>query len=222
MSDSANRISNSVGKPDKTDSDSEQTPLLDEKPVDVGDDVYNARNQESSALGQTLASAAHLANLLPTGTLLLFQVLCPLVSNNGHCDATYRYMTAILLAVCGLSGFLLNFTDSFKGSDGKVIYGVVTPRGFKTFEYVRPGVGPADPGMYKLRAMDFVHAFLSLLVFAAVALYNKNVVGCFYPSLEEEKKEVLDVLPVAIGLVCSLLFVALPTTRHGIGYPVSK
>ncbi|KAH9294862.1 hypothetical protein KI387_038450, partial [Taxus chinensis] len=47
-------------------------------------------------------------------------------------------------------------------------------------------------------------------------LYDKSVLGFFYPLLEEETKEVLDVLLVAIGLVYSQLFVRL----HGIGYPV--
>jgi hypothetical protein len=32
---------------------------------------------------------------------------------------------------------------------------------------------------------------------------------------------VLTVLPIAIGVVGSMLFVTFPTTRHGIGFPLS-
>lgn len=201
--------------------DGQKTPLL---PLDIDSNKpeYGSTRSDSSALTHTLAGAAHLANLLPTGTLLLFQVLCPLVTNNGHCDHARRYMTAILLACCGLSGFLASFTDSFRGSNGKIYYGFATLKGLYTFEYVSPGSGPPDPAEYKLRAVDFVHAFLSLLVFSAIALYDKNVVGCFYPAPEVETEEILGVLPVAIGLVSTMLFVAFPTTRHGVGFPVSN
>ncbi|KAH9326226.1 hypothetical protein KI387_006404, partial [Taxus chinensis] len=201
-----------MAKPTKAYPDSEKTTLLREKPLE-SDNLQRS----NSALTQTLAGAANLANLLPTGTTLLFQVLCPLLSNHGHCDPTRRYMTEILLACCALSGLLASFTDSFRGSDGKIYYGFATLKGFYAFEYVSAGGAVPDPAKYRLRAVDFVHAFLSVLVFAAIALYDKNVVGCFYPAPEEETKELLDVLPVAIGLACSLLFLALPTTRHGVG-----
>ncbi|GLJ06393.1 hypothetical protein SUGI_0038080 [Cryptomeria japonica] len=207
--------------------DDQKTPLV---PIDSDTGPHDDSNKpqnviprsDSSALTQTLAGASHLANLLPTGTLLLFQVLCPMVSNNGHCDHVRRSMTAILLTCCGLSGFLASFTDSFKGSDGKIYYGFATLKGLYTFEYMSPGSGAPDPAKYKLRLVDFMHAFLSVLVFAAIALYDKNVVGCFYPAPKEETEEILGVLPVAIGLVCTTLFVVFPTTRHGIGYPVSN
>ncbi|CAI0385333.1 unnamed protein product [Linum tenue] len=62
---------------------------------------------------------------------------------------------------------------------------------------------------------------MSALVFASVALFDKNVVSCFFPEPTEEVKELLSTLPLGIGLVSSLLFLAFPTKRHGIGTPVS-
>ncbi|GLJ26019.1 hypothetical protein SUGI_0499040 [Cryptomeria japonica] len=182
-------------------------------------DIEQRKSVIQRAIHQTFKSTAHLANLLPTGTVLAFQVLCPLFSNSGHCDAASRLLTEILLLLCGISCFLVSFTDSFKGPDGNIYYGVATPRGLWTFDYV--GGGVVDQGKYRVRFIDFGHAIMSAMVFAAVALLDQNVVNCLYPSAQGETKEVLDVLPVGIGAFASLLFVAFPTTRHGIGFPIT-
>ncbi|CAA0841529.1 Protein of unknown function (DUF679 [Striga hermonthica] len=176
-----------------------------------------------SALSQALQSSAHLANLLPTGTLLAFQLLTPIFTNNGSCDPATRPMTLILLATLALSCFLASFTDSVKAADGRVYYGFATFKGLWLFDYV----GAANSGLardfggYRLGFVDFVHAVLSVLVFGAVAVRDKNVVGCFYPRPGVEAREVLDIGPIGIGLVASLLFVVFPSRRHGIGYPVT-
>ncbi|KAK3184785.1 hypothetical protein Dsin_032071 [Dipteronia sinensis] len=81
--------------------------------------------------------------------------------------------------------------------------------------------GLPDLRKYKIRFMDGVHAIMSVLVFGAVALRDKNVLGCLYPTPKHETQQVLNILPVGIGLICSLLFVAFPTIRHGIGYPIT-
>lgn len=82
--------------------------------------------------------------------------------------------------------------------------------------------GLPDLSKYRLNRMDVVHALLSLSVFVAVALRDKNVVRCFYPMPGNDAQQMLDVVPVAIGFVSSLLFVLFPTKRHGIGYPVTR
>lgn len=176
------------------------------------------------ALSQTLASTANLANLLPTGTLLAFQLLTPVFTNNGACDAVTRSLTLILLLLLAFSCFLSSFTDSFKTPDGRVFYGIATFKGLWLFDYVDESGSAAslpDLSKYKFRFIDGVHAVLSVLVFVAVAMRDKNVVSCFYPQPAREVQEVLDIVPVGIGLICSLLFVVFPTTRHGIGYPVT-
>lgn len=172
-------------------------------------------------VNQTFASTAHLANLLPTGTVLAFQVLSPLFSNNGHCDTATRLMTQILVFLCGISCFLVSFTDSFRAPDGNIYYGIATPRGLWTFDYVGSGNQALEQGKYRLRFVDFAHAFMSVMVFSAIALSDQNVVNCFYPAAQGETKEMLDALPVGIGAISSMLFIAFPTTRHGIGFPVT-
>ncbi|GLT61669.1 hypothetical protein SLA2020_343580 [Shorea laevis] len=174
------------------------------------------------AISQTLTSTANLANLLPTGTLLAFQLLLPIFTNNGACDSATRPMTMVLLLLLALSCFLASFTDSVKASDGQVYYGFATFKGMYLFDYPDPvGSDLPDLSKYRIRLIDGVHAVLSVLVFGAVAFRDKNVVSCFYPLPAKETQEVLDIVPVGIGLICSLLFVVFPTRRHGIGYPVT-
>ncbi|KAF9690295.1 hypothetical protein SADUNF_Sadunf01G0180700 [Salix dunnii] len=174
------------------------------------------------AISQTLTSTANLANLLPTGTLLAFQLLTPLFTNNGACDSATRPMTLILLALLALSCFLASFTDSVKSpTDGRVYYGLASFKGMYLFDCPDPvASGLVDLRRFKMRFVDVVHAVLSVLVFISVALRDKNVSSCFYPVPKHETQEVLAILPVGTGLICSLLFMVFPTTRHGIGYPV--
>ena len=79
-----------------------------------------------------------------------------------------------------------------------------------------------EAAKYRLRLVDFFHAFMSVLVFAAVALFDQNVVKCFYPTLSDEAKDFLMALPTGIGVACSFLFAAFPSKRHGIGFPLSR
>ncbi|XP_077212457.1 protein DMP4-like [Tasmannia lanceolata] len=175
------------------------------------------------AIGQTFKSTAHLANLLPTGTVLAFQLLSPIFTNQGHCDAVSRSMTACLVALCGASCFILSFTDSFRDGSGKVCYGLATFKGLWVIDNdASTCLSTEAAERYRMRFIDFAHAFMSILVFAAIALFDQNVLACFYPFPSEQTKEFLMALPVGIGVICSMLFVAFPTTRHGIGFPLSS
>ncbi|XP_022978764.1 protein DMP4-like [Cucurbita maxima] len=172
------------------------------------------------AISQTFRSTASLANLLPTGTVLAFQLLSPIFNNQGNCDSISRYLTAALLALCGLSCFLQSFTDSFRDSQGNVCYGCATFRGMWIIDGSEE-LPAADAAKYRLRFIDFLHAFMSILVFSAIALFDENVVSCFYPAPSDQAQEILTSLPVGIGVFCSMLFVLFPTRRHGIGFPIS-
>ncbi|PSS04808.1 Dol-P-Glc:Glc(2)Man(9)GlcNAc(2)-PP-Dol alpha-1,2-glucosyltransferase [Actinidia chinensis var. chinensis] len=178
------------------------------------------KNLIQRAISQTFQSTAHLANLLPTGSVLAFQLLSPIFTNQGQCDAVSRSLTSWLIALCGLSCFLLSFTDSFKDQKGNIYYGFATVRGLWVIDgsAILP---PEKAAMYRLKFIDFVHAFMSILVFSAVTLFDQNVLTCFYPMPSEETKEVLTALPVGVGAVCSMLFVVFPTQRHGIGFPLT-
>ncbi|KAG9149592.1 hypothetical protein Leryth_021286 [Lithospermum erythrorhizon] len=178
------------------------------------------KNNIQKAISQTFQSTAHLANLLPTGSVLAFQLLAPIFTNQGQCDTVGRYLTAGLVTFCGLSCFILSFTDSFKDEKGNICYGFATPNGLWIIDgsFSLPAEMAAK---YRLKFIDFMHAFMSILVFAAVALFNQEVVNCFCPSPSDETIELLTALPVGIGVICSMLFVIFPTKRHGIGFPLT-
>ncbi|XP_008811089.2 protein DMP6-like [Phoenix dactylifera] len=193
----------------------EQQPLLASKPSDE-----DRTTMVQQAISQTFKSVAHLANHLPTGTVLAFQVLSPILTNLGRCTDANRTMTACLVVLCGLSCFVLSFTDSFQDKTGKIRYGLATFGGMWIIDGAKP-LPPEIAANYSVKFVDFVHAFMSVLIFAAVALFDKNVVSCFYPVPSEDMEQVLTALPVAIGVFGSAVFVTFPTTRHGIGFPVS-
>ncbi|XP_011027771.1 PREDICTED: uncharacterized protein LOC105127982 [Populus euphratica] len=178
------------------------------------------QNLIQKAISQTFKSTAHLANLLPTGTILAFQLLLPIFSNQGNCDSVSRSMTAGLVALCGLSCFLSSFTDSFRDKNGNVCYGFATFRGLWVIDGSAT-IPPEVAANYRLQFIDFMHALMSILVFAAIALFDQNVVDCFYPSPSTKAQEVLTALPVGIGVFTSMLFLVFPTRRHGIGFPLS-
>jgi hypothetical protein len=178
------------------------------------------QNLIQKAISQTFKSTAHLANLLPTGTILAFQLLLPIFSNQGKCDSVSRSMTAGLVALCGLSCFLSSFTDSFRDKNGNVCYGFATFRGLWVIDGSAT-IPPEVAANYRLQFIDFMHALMSILVFAAIALFDQNVVDCFYPSPSTKEEEVLTALPVGIGVFTSMLFLVFPTRRHGIGFPLS-
>lgn len=173
------------------------------------------------AIRRTFQSVAHLANLLPTGTVLAFQLLSPIFTNLGHCHRASRFMTAGLIALFSASAFLVSFTDSFRDRNGNVCYGFATIEGLWIIDGSAK-VPEEEADKYRLRLIDLVHAFMSFFVFLAVALFDENVVSCFYPEPSDEAREVLTALPVGIGVMCSLLFVVFPTKRHGIGFPLSE
>ncbi|KAG8046298.1 hypothetical protein GUJ93_ZPchr0008g12375 [Zizania palustris] len=188
------------------------------------DDVGNgggAPPPARSRFSQAMATTANLANLLPTGTVMAFQLLAPAFTNNGACDATTALLTRGLLAVLALSCLLASFTDSIRcPADGLVYYGLATPRGLWLLDYPPGSAPPPDTSRYRLTLIDAVHAALSVAVFGVVAARDKNVVSCFWPAPPKGTAEVLSIVPLGVGVMCSLLFVAFPTRRHGIGYPV--
>lgn len=169
---------------------------------------------------KALKGVGNLINLLPTGTVFLFQFLSPVLTNYGHCSTINKYVTGVLLFVCGFSCCFASFTDSFKGSDGRIYYGIATIKGLWVFSGSYSG--STNLSTYKLQLGDFVHAAFSLIVFAAVALLDANTVSCYYSSFESNQKALLMALPPAIGALSSTVFMVFPNKRHGIGYPSSQ
>ncbi|XP_050203285.1 protein DMP8-like [Mercurialis annua] len=175
------------------------------------------RRAVAKGVQNTLSKTSMLVNFLPTGTLLTFEMVLPTVIKNGECSTHVSVlMLLLLLGLCAVSCFFFHFTDSFKGPDGKVYYGFVTPKGLAVF---KPGLGVEVPKdeRYKVGLTDFVHAMMSVMVFAAIALSDHRVTNCLFPGYVEEMTQVMESFPIMVGVVCSGLFLVFPNTRYGIG-----
>lgn len=203
-------------------------PLLQQEQIctsSTGDMTAKQKKPSAQkAVRKTFKGTAQLAKLLPTGTVLTFQVLSPSLTNQGKCDPMGRFLTACLVIFCGLSCYILSFTDSFRDAKGKVRYGLATFQGLCVIDG-KPGeslLSEEAAAKYRLRFVDFVHASMSVLVFVAVAMIDQNLVRCFFPAPTQETKDMLVGLPIGICAVCSVLFVAFPTKRHGVGFPLSR
>lgn len=169
----------------------------------------------------TLASAANLANLLPTGTTLAFQTFAPSFSNNGLCHLSNRYLTAILTFVCAAFCFLSSFTDTFVDSTGKLHYGIATFRGLYIFNFDkrdRDRYEKKELERFRLRFVDFVHAFVSLMLFLIFALSDSDVQSCYLSQVGSDWNPLFMNLPMGAGALSTFLFTIFPTTRRGIGY----
>ncbi|KAJ0013409.1 hypothetical protein Pint_19962 [Pistacia integerrima] len=193
-----------------------------------------------------LATAANLANLLPTGTVLVFQTLSPSFSNNGSCLPANRYLTLSIIVACAVVCFFSSLTDSFIDDNGKLFYGIATFKGFYIFNQddhvhkVNDVEKPDAAGnecnknedaagkecnknedklrKYRIRMKDFVHAFASLLVFLVFATSSTDVQRCFFPHAGANGNTLMMNLPLAVGAFASFLFMIFPTKRRGIGY----
>ncbi|CAN6696169.1 unnamed protein product [Malus baccata var. baccata] len=206
-----------------------QQPLLDNNAGRGGEGSSSTapkpkqpKTPAQKAIRKTFKATAHLSNLLPTGTVLVFQMFSPAFTCQGKCPAILNQtMTLILLTFCSLTCFLLCLTDSLRDERGKVRYGLATFKGLWILDGSKITLSPEQAAKYRLKFIDFFHAFMSILVFAAVAMLDKNVVNCFYPKPSEEARQLLVVFHVGTGIVCSLLFVLFPSRRHGIGFPLS-
>ncbi|CAM8899721.1 hypothetical protein QQ045_010794 [Rhodiola kirilowii] len=187
--------------------------------------IHSNPNSESIPIANhpvhnTLATAANLANLLPTGTVLAFQALTPSFTNNGTCQVSNQYLTATLLLVFSSICFISSFTDSFT-YDGKLHYGIATFKGLYVFDEFNgedANGRQKDLSKYKLRPVDLVHAFMSLIVFLVFGFSSSNVQGCFFPAGGGDLTALTTNLPLGVGVLSSFLFTIFPTTRRGIGY----
>ncbi|XP_050205718.1 protein DMP7 [Mercurialis annua] len=181
-----------------------------------------SKTPTQKAIRKTFKGTTQLSKLLPTGSVLAFQILSPIFTHQGQCHtSTSTTLTLALLTTCAISCFLLCLTDSFRDERGKVRYGMATSKGL----WVIDGsvtLSEDQNENYKMRFIDLLHGFASMLVFGAVALFDKNVVNCFCPTPSDEVKDLLVAVPVGVGVVCSILFLKFPTKRHGIGTPLSR
>nr|pir hypothetical protein F20O9.170 - Arabidopsis thaliana [Arabidopsis thaliana] len=125
---------------------------------------------------KTFKGTAHLSNLLPTGSVMSFQIMCPVLTHQGQCPTiTSRWLTCFLVSLCAISCFLFSFTDSIRDPNGKVRYGLATWSGLLVMDGSIT-LTEEEKEKYKLKILDFIHAIMSMLVFFAVSMFDQNPV----------------------------------------------
>ncbi|KAM1158637.1 hypothetical protein ACFX14_031848 [Malus domestica] len=171
---------------------------------------------------KVLSAAGSLANLLPTGTVLAFQAVTPSLSFNGRCHEFNKYLVAFVILVCSVICFVSSFTDSLKGKDDRVYYGIATSKGLRVFNNSeteeRELLKAEELEKLKVKNRDFLHAFLSVFLFLIFAFSSSEVQGCYFPESRELDYSLATYLPLVAGLLATFLFTMVPTKRRGIGY----
>lgn len=181
-----------------------------------------AGSSSGTTADKVMTSASNLAQLLPTGTVLAYQALSPSFTNHGECTAANQWLTAVLVGVLAAFSLFFSFTDSVVGRDGKLYYGVATPRGFNVFNFS----GEEEERLWalgqlrrlQLRPLDYVHAFFTAVVFLTVAFSDVGLQKCFFSDAGDNTNELLKNLPLGAAFLSSFVFLIFPTTRKGIGY----
>ncbi|KAL5197713.1 hypothetical protein ABZP36_001225 [Zizania latifolia] len=174
-----------------------------------------------------MTTSANLAQLLPTGTVLVYQALAPSFTNHGECTdaASDLYLTIVLVAVLTVSCVFLSFTDSIV-IDEEVYYGLATPQRLNLINF--PGKEEEDRikralEERRLQLLDFVHAFFTALVFLTIAFSDVGLQRCFFgPNPSHNTGELLKNLPLGMAVLSSVVFTIFPTNRKGIGHTDSS
>uniref|UniRef100_A0ACD6A6G3 Uncharacterized protein n=1 Tax=Avena sativa TaxID=4498 RepID=A0ACD6A6G3_AVESA len=195
-------------------------------PKDAGDlaTAPSGAGPKATATDKVMSSAANLAQLLPTGTVLTFQALAPSFTNHGKCTDAYtnQWLTAALVIVLAVVSLFFSFTDSVVGRDQKLYYGVATPEGFNVFNFSseeeKEQWDPAEFRRLRIRPLDFMHAIFTAVVFLTVAFNDVGLQYCLFPNASKNSQELLKNLPLGMAFLSSFVFMIFPTKRKGIGY----
>uniref|UniRef100_A0A2P2NJR1 Uncharacterized protein n=1 Tax=Rhizophora mucronata TaxID=61149 RepID=A0A2P2NJR1_RHIMU len=175
---------------------------------------------------KSLGAIANLANLLPTGTVLMFEALVSTFANNGNCTFVHKIFTWLAVGFCSFLCLFSCFTDSFIGkNDGQLYYGIATRHGFRVFNDTdstddcgNEELNENDKKKYKLKCVDFLHAFLSVFVFLAFAFSGHGVEKCLFSNPGPDGNAFFKNFPLAVGVISSFLFTIFTSKRKGIGY----
>ncbi|GFP81329.1 hypothetical protein PHJA_000276200 [Phtheirospermum japonicum] len=178
-------------------------------------DRYDDNNSNCTYIVNTiLSNIARLNVHLPIATILVFTNFAPFLTNSGKCTTLDRWLMGGFTGFLAASCVFVSITDSFRTATGGLYYGVATFHGIWKF-----GGGRARPCVlsdYKLRWGDLFYASLSLIVFLVFVLVQNDVLSCYDVVLP---RKFINLAPLVIGFVVSLLFVLFPSSRRGIGHP---
>ncbi|GLJ42799.1 hypothetical protein SUGI_0887440 [Cryptomeria japonica] len=170
------------------------------------------------------STLSNLSKVLPTGVLFVFEAFSNLIASDKTCGKWNKILVASFLGILAITSFILSLTDTFKDdSTGKVQvhYGIATKTGLVTIASSKSKIKPPLETDYKLKFMDLLHSSLAVVVFVVLALTDKNIVNCLYPSAEDSINKLLEAMPLIVSFVSCVVFSLFPSKRQGISHPVT-
>ncbi|XP_020161835.1 protein DMP7-like [Aegilops tauschii subsp. strangulata] len=171
---------------------------------------------------KVLSVSANLAQLLPTGSVMAYQMLAPSFSNQGKCYSSKWWITLGLVVVLAASCIFFALTDTVL-HDGKVYYGLAIygrlnifnlskKEEEKMFTRIQPVLKERG-----LKKRDLVHASLTVVVFLTMVFSDVGLQNCFFPDAGTDTQQLLKNLPLGMAVFSSLVFTIFPSKRNFIG-----
>ncbi|KAE8814254.1 hypothetical protein D1007_08312 [Hordeum vulgare] len=171
---------------------------------------------------KVLSVSANLVQLLPTGSVMAYQILAPSFSNQGKCYPSNWWITLGLVVLLAASCVFFAFTDSVIHK-GKVYYGIATYEGLNVFNISKKDQDKEFESIKlelkkrHIKKQDFVHAFLTVVVFLTMAFSDVGLQNCFFPKAGTDAQQLLKNLPLGMAVFSSLVFTIFPSKRNFIG-----
>nr|CAB3492172.1 unnamed protein product [Digitaria exilis] len=165
-------------------------------------------------------SNKNLLQQLPAGPVLAFQALAATFTNQGKCLSSNWWLTVGLVTFLSSTCIFFSFTDTVKDESGKLHKGVALPGRLHLVDLTRKEQKAMASELKKrgLKPVDWVHAFMSLLVFLTIAGGDVGLQNCFFPYATDDTRQLLRNLPLGMAVMSSFLFMIFPTTRAGIKF----
>ncbi|PUZ36320.1 hypothetical protein GQ55_9G028800 [Panicum hallii var. hallii] len=172
-----------------------------------------------------LSASANLLQLLPTGSVMVFQTLSPSLTNQGECHPSNWWLSLGLVLFLTFFCFFSSFTDSFF-YDRKLYYGMATPwrlflfnlnlshRERKQFANLHRD----ELEELRLRWDDYLHAVVTAVVFVALAFSDIGIQNCFFPHAGFDAKQWLKNMPLVVATLSSLLLMLCQTRRNNVDF----
>jgi hypothetical protein len=166
--------------------------------VGAGKGDTGGTEAESGTVSITAStSSKNLLQQLPAGAVLAFQALASTFTNQGNCYTSNWWLTLGLVTVLSATCIFFSFTDSIF-HNGKVYYGVALPGRLNIINMhkreekrVFQDLKPKMLRKLGLKAVDWVHAFLSLVVFLTIAGSDVGLLNCFFPKANDDTRQLL-------------------------------
>ncbi|KAF7105464.1 hypothetical protein CFC21_106273 [Triticum aestivum] len=193
--------------------------------VDIGatnGDVKPAADGKTCVTQKVLSVSANLVQLLPTGSVMAYQMLAPSFSNQGKCYPSNWWITLGLVIVLAASCVFFAFTDSIIHK-GKVYYGIATLGGINLFNISKDDQKKEFKDMENeikkrcIKKQDFSQAFLTVVVFLTMTFSDVGLQNCFFPKAGTDAQQLLKNLPLGMAVFSSLVFTIFPSKRNFIG-----